>query len=172
VKVTAYVIFALCDLLVGLSLVLVYGIVWDTCAPPDPLCEMPNVICAGVCTDPWAQAPSVMALGIVLGLPVGALFFLAIVQAQRRPPGTDLNTPARWVLAATVAAGILAAVSGLAFFVRFRQDVVTISILTSAAVGLLLAGQILRRLKPATFLRRDEDRISMVSRPTLRREPR
>ncbi|HYT17584.1 MAG TPA: hypothetical protein VEO18_04965 [Thermoplasmata archaeon] len=150
-KSTAYIIFALSDLLVGLSLVLAYGFVWGTCAPPSPLCELPNVACAGVCTDPWAQAPSVMAFGLVLGLPVGVVFFLATAQAQRRPPGTDSKARARWVLAATVAAGILAAIPGLAFFMRFRQDFVTISILASAAVGLLLAGQIVRRLKPVTL---------------------
>ncbi len=94
-----------------------------------------------------------MALGLVLGLPAGAVFFLAAAQAQRRAPGIVPNARVRLVLAATVAAGILFAISGLAHFLWIPSGTgaVTILVLLSLAVGLLLGGQLLRRLKPDAF---------------------
>jgi len=152
VKAAPFLVFGFCDLILAISLVVGYGIVGGTCAPRVE-CGLPGVVCTAVCTSPWSQAPFIMAFGFVLGLPAAAAFSLAVVQAQGRPPDMFSSARKRLVLVATVIAGILFAISALAFFPRYTEPerVVAILVLLSAAICLLLAGQLLHRAKRMTL---------------------
>ncbi len=72
------------ELSATLALPLGYGVAGGSCAPPGILCYTRDVLCLAVCTDGWAQFPTVAAYGAVMGVVPSLLVALLAFGIERR----------------------------------------------------------------------------------------